>query len=304
MSFIDFGNTVEVKINEPLYKHSTFRIGGCAEYAVFPRNNDELIFALNTCKNKDLRYTVVGKGSNLLFDDMGYAGAIIFTTKMDSCEYIHRDGSVYVKVGCGKSLTELAGETGKNHLLGGLEFAYGIPGTVGGAVYMNAGAYGGEMADIVVSTEYYDVNSENIKTMSYEDHGFSYRHSVFQDNGNYIVLSTTLKLKEGNAEEIFALMNKNMSARKEKQPLELPNAGSTFKRPGENIFVGRLIEESGLKGYKIGGAQVSEKHAGFLVNCGGATSDDVLALIEYIKNSIYAKYGVALEQEIIFVPYN
>ena len=155
MSFIDFGNNVEVKTNEPLYKHTTFRIGGFAKYAVFPKNTDELIFTLNACKNKNVKFIVVGNGSNLLFDDKGYAGAVIFTTKMDSSEYIHKDGAVYVKIGCGKSLTELAGETGKRHMLSGFEFAYGIPGTVGGAVYMNAGAYGGQMSDILVNTEYY-----------------------------------------------------------------------------------------------------------------------------------------------------
>jgi UDP-N-acetylmuramate dehydrogenase len=200
-------------------------------------------------------------------------------------------------------LTELAGEAGKKHSLGGLEFAYGIPGTVGGAVYMNAGAYGGQMSDVVVETEAYDVKAQKVITVKDEEHKFSYRHSLFADNHELIVLSTTMRLAEGNAEEIFAKMNKNMTSRKEKQPLELPNAGSTFKRPGVNIFVGKLIEDAGLKGYSVGGAQISEKHAGFTVNKGGATSGDVLSVIEHTKSVVYEKYGVSLETEIIYIPY-
>ena len=302
MNSIDFGEKLEVKISEPLSKHSTLRIGGCADYALFPKNNEELIYALNSCKNRGFRFTVAGNGSNLLFDDRGYRGAVIFTTKMNSCEYIHSD-SVFVKVGCGKSLTELAGDAGRKHALSGLEFAYGIPGTVGGAVYMNAGAYGGQISDVVIETEYYDSTDGKIKKLSATDHDFSYRHSIFQEHKEFIILSTLIKLTEGNAEAIFALMNKNMNSRKEKQPLELPNAGSTFKRPGENIFVGKLIEESGLKGYSIGGAQISEKHAGFTVNIGGATSSDILALIDHVKTVIYEKYQVTLESEIIYVPH-
>ena len=304
MSFIDFGDKIEVKKDEPLYKHSTFRIGGCAQYAVFPKNSDELIFALNVCKNQGLRYIVAGNGSNLLFDDRGFDGIVILTTKMCSCEYIHKDGAVYIKAECGRMLTELAGEAGKKHSLSGLEFAYGIPGTIGGAVYMNAGAYGGQMSDVIFSTDYIDTIDGKIKTFSAEQQNLSYRHSIFQEHPEYVIISTTLKLTEGNAEEIFGLMNRNMSSRKEKQPLELPNAGSTFKRPGENVFVGKLIEDSGLKGYTVGGAQISLKHAGFTVNIGGATSADVLSLIEHTKSVIFERYGVKLESEIIYVPYN
>ncbi len=304
MSFIDFGEKIEVKISEPLSKHSTLRIGGCADYAVFPKNVDELIFAINVCKNQEKRYIVVGNGSNLLFDDQGFCGVVIFTTKMCSCEYIHRDGAVYLKTECGKMLTELAGEAGKKHSLSGLEFAYGIPGTVGGAVYMNAGAYGGQMSDVIFETEYLDTSDGTINMLSNVEQRLAYRYSVFQEHPEYIIVATTLRLTEGDSEKIFELMNKNMSSRKEKQPLDLPNAGSTFKRPGENIFVGKLIQDAGLKGYTVGGAQISEKHAGFTVNIGGATSRDVLALIEHTKTVIFEKYGVVLESEIIYVPYN
>ena len=303
MCNIDFGKDIEMKVNEPLSRHSSFRIGGSAKYALFPKNCEELIFSVNTCINKGQKYFIVGNASNLLFDDQGFDGVAIFTTKMTATEYIHKNDGVYIKAECGKSLTELSGEAGKKHSLSGLEFAYGIPGTVGGAVYMNAGAYGGQMSDVVIETEAYDVKAQKLVTISGDEHKFSYRHSLFAENHELIVLSTTMKLSAGDAEEIFAKMNKNMTSRKEKQPLELPNAGSTFKRPGENIFVGKLIEDAGLKGYSVGGAQISEKHAGFTVNKGGATSGDVLAVIEHTKSVIFEKYGVSLESEIIYIPF-
>ena len=303
MCNIDFGKEIEIKINEPLSKHSSFRIGGGAKYALFPRDREELIFAINTCINRGEKYLIVGNASNLLFDDKGFDGVAIFTTKMTATEYIHKNDGVYIKAECGKSLTELASEVGKKHSLQGLEFAYGIPGTVGGAVYMNAGAYGGQMSDVVLETEAYDVKAQKIVTLKGDEHKFSYRHSLFAEEKELVVLSTTMKLSQGDAEEIFTKMTKNMTSRKEKQPLELPNAGSTFKRPGENVFVGKLIEEAGLKGYSIGGAQISEKHAGFTVNKGGATSDDVRAVIEHTKAVILEKYGVMLESEIIYIPF-
>lgn len=299
---LDFDNTLEVLENEPLSKHSSFKIGGEARYAIFPKNKDEMIGAIEAVKRGNIKFAIVGNGSNLLFDDDGFDGAIIFTKNMSSTEYIHSASGTFVRAECGKSLTELASETGKKHSLTGLEFAYGIPGTLGGAVYMNAGAYGGQMSDVVIETEYFDPSSNEIKTIGKEGHGFSYRHSIFAEHPEYVILSSLLELKEGDAEEIFALMSKNMSARKEKQPLEYPNAGSTFKRPGGNLFAGKLIEDSGLKGYTVGGAQVSEKHAGFTVNRGGATCRDVLAVIEHTKNTVLEKFGVELECEVIYIP--
>ena len=168
---------------------------------------------------------------------------------------------------------------------------------------MYAGAYGGEMSDVVVETEYLDTISGAIRKISGDEHVFSYRHSIFCDHSEYIILSTTIELRKGNAEEIYTLMNKNMTSRKDKQPLEYPNAGSTFKRP-EGHFAGKLIEDSGLKGYTVGGAQVSEKHAGFVINKGGATAADVLALIEHTKETVLNNYSVELEREIIFIPYD
>lgn len=299
---LDFDNTLELLENEPLSKHSSFKIGGEARYAIFPKSKDELISAIKTVTRNNVKFKIVGNGSNLLFDDDGFDGAIIFTKNMSSTEYVHSASGTFIRVECGKSLTELASETGKKHCLTGLEFAYGIPGTLGGAVYMNAGAYGGQMSDVVVETEYFDPSSNEIKVISKGEHDFSYRHSIFEDHPEYVILSTLLELKEGNAEEIFAAMSKNMSARKEKQPLEYPNAGSTFKRPGGNLFAGKLIEDSGLKGYTVGGAQVSEKHAGFTINRGGATCRDVLAVIEHTKNTVLEKFGVELECEVIYIP--
>lgn len=296
-------NNIELREKEPLSKHSTFRIGGEAELAIFPKNKSELISVVSHAKSMRMRYRVIGNASNILFDDKGFSGALIITKNMTDCEYIHKNGTTLIYVECGKSLTELSGEAGKKHSLTGLEFAYGIPGTVGGAVYMNAGAYGGEMSNVVVETEYLDTSDGSVRKIRDNEHGFAYRHSLFCDHSEYIILSTTLEMKEGNTEEIYALMNKNMTARKDKQPLEYPNAGSTFKRP-EGHFAGKLIEDSGLKGYTVGGAQISEKHAGFVINKGGATATDVLALIEHTKETVLKNYSVELEREIIFIPCN
>lgn len=292
---------VEIRENELLAKHSSFKIGGPAKIAVFPKNRDEFVSVLRAVKNCNYKYLVVGNASNLLFDDKGYDGIIIFTKHMTATEYIHKSDKILIKVECGRSLTELAGETGKKHTLTGLEFAYGIPGTVGGAVYMNAGAYGGQMSDVVKETEYFYPSSGEIKSFCGDEHRFDYRHSVFAEHPEYVILSTTIEMKEGNAEDIFSLMNKNMTSRREKQPLEYPNAGSTFKRPAGH-FAGKLIEDCGLKGYTVGGAQISEKHAGFTINIGGATSADVLSVINHTKETVLERFGVELESEIIYVP--
>lgn len=299
---LDFDSRLTVLENEPLSKHSSFKIGGLARYAVFPENKEQMIIAIESARQGGVKHIIVGNGSNLLFDDDGFDGVVIFTKNMSSAEYIHTVSGTFIRAECGRSLTELASETGKKHGLTGLEFAYGIPGTLGGAVYMNAGAYGGQMSDVVIETEYYDPVSNEIKVIGKDEHLFSYRHSVFAEHPEYVILSTLIELKEGDAEEIFAAMSKNINARKEKQPLEYPNAGSTFKRPAGNLFAGKLIEDSGLKGYTVGGAQVSEKHAGFTVNRGGATCRDVLAVIEHTKKTVLEKFGVELECEVIYIP--
>ena len=294
-------NNIEIRENEPLYKHSTFRIGGEAKFAAFPKSKAELISIISYANEHSKRYAVIGNASNVLFDDEGFDGTMIITKGITDCAYLHKNESTLIYVECGKSLTELSGEAGKKHGLTGLEFAFGIPGTVGGAIYMNAGAYGGEMADIVVETEYFDTSDGSIHKLNREDNKFSYRHSIFCDHKDYVIISAVLELKEGNHEDICAIMNKNMSSRKEKQPLEYPNAGSAFKRP-EGHFAGKLIEDCGLKGFSVGGAQISEKHAGFVINTGNATARDVLDLIEYTKKSVMKAYSVELEREIIFLP--
>lgn len=303
MTDINFGS-ITVKENEPLCKHSSFKIGGNAKYAIYPCSGDELILAIKICTQAKLRYKVIGNATNVLFDDNGFNGAIIFTSHISETKYIHKGGCKSIKVGCGKSLTELANEVGKKHCLSGLEFAYGIPGTVGGAIYMNAGAYGGQISDVVIETECYDTNINIIKSITKKEHLFGYRSSIFSAEPNLIVISSTLELKDGDAQIIYEKMSKNMSSRKEKQPLEFPNAGSVFKRPGDGIFAGKLIEDAGLKGYTVGAAQVSEKHAGFIINRGNATSNDVLTLVDYIRNTVSAQFGIDLECEIIFIPHD
>ncbi len=298
---LNFDSAIEVRYNEPLYKHSSFKIGGEAKIAVFPKSKDEIISAIGTAKTAGFKYLVVGNASNLLFDDQGFDGVIIFTKGLTETVYIHKQDAVIIKAEAGKSLTELASEAGKKHSLAGLEFAYGIPGTLGGAVYMNAGAYGGQMSDIILETEYFDTVTEEIKTASKDEQKLSYRHSLFAEHPEYIILSSTLELKVGDPAVIFETMNKNMTARKEKQPLEYPSAGSTFKRPGDGLFAGKLIQDAGLKGFRVGGAEVSYKHAGFVINRENATSADVLQLIEHIKKTVHEKFDVMLDCEIIYI---
>ena len=277
----------------PLSSKSSFRIGGAADLAVFPKNASELKYTVAYLNDRELPYIVVGNGSNILFEDDGYRGCVIFTEKMNK---ITVEGS-RITAGAGASVTALA-TTAKNSSLTGLEFSYGIPGSVGGAVVMNAGAYGGEIANAFESCEIFDTEKLELYVCSATEMSFSYRHSIFTENKNLICLSATFALKEGNKEEIDAVMRDLMGRRISKQPLEYPSAGSVFKRPAPDIFVGKLIEDSGLKGYTIGGAQVSEKHAGFIINVGGATARDVLDLVEHIRTVIRKNYGVELECEV------
>lgn len=292
---------IETVENLPLYKHSTFKIGGLADIAIFPKNTDEFIAAVNALTESGTRFDIIGNASNILFDDKGYRGALVFTGKMNKTQYTRIDGGALVEVGCGKKLTELAGESLKSHSLAGLEFAYGIPGSVGGAVYMNAGAYGGEMSQTVVVSTCYNSSTKELFTLTAEQHNFSYRHSFFGDNKDCFVLSTIIKLCDDANGDAWSKAQANMKSRKEKQPLEHPNAGSTFKRP-EGYIAAKLIDECGLKGLSVGGAQVSEKHAGFFVNKGGATSSDVLELADLVKQRVFDTYGVDLELEIIYIP--
>ena len=284
---------IECAASLPLSSKSSFRIGGAADLAVFPKTAAELKYIVAHLKDRELPYIVVGKGSNILFEDDGYHGCVIFTDKMSR---ITVDGN-RITAGAGASVTALA-TTAKNASLTGLEFSYGIPGSVGGAVVMNAGAYGGEMSGVFESCEIFDTEKLELCVFSAAQMDYSYRHSIFTENKNLICLSATFALKEGNKEEIEAVMRDLMGRRISKQPLDYPSAGSVFKRPAPDIFVGKLIEDSGLKGYTIGGAQVSEKHAGFIINVGGATARDVLDLVEHIRTVIRKNYGVELECEV------
>ena len=277
----------------PLSSKSSFKIGGKADLAVFPKNASELEYIAAYLKDREIPYIVVGNGSNILFEDEGYRGCVIFTEKMNE---VSIDGN-RVTAGAGMSLTALASKA-KAASLTGLEFAYGIPGSVGGAVVMNAGAYGGQVSDVLESCEVFDAEKCECYTLTKEEAELSYRHSIMSENKNLICISATFTLKEGNRDEIDAVMRDLMQRRVSKQPLEYPSAGSVFKRPAPDLFVGKMIEDSGLKGYTVGGAQVSEKHAGFIINIGGATASDVLGLVEHIKGVIRANYGVELECEI------
>lgn len=281
--------------NEPMSRHTTFRIGGTSRIFVTPENASRLTRAAQVAKNNGIRYYILGKGSNVLFADEGYDGVVISTEKLTGC---HREGSV-VHCECGVSFTALA-RTCMEAGLAGLEFAYGIPGSVGGAVYMNAGAYGGEVSQVLLAATYFDVESGETVTLTNEEHNFGYRQSIYKESSGKIILSADFKLSEGVKEEILEKMDGYMLSRRTKQPLEYPSAGSVFKRCSGH-FTGQMIEELGLKGYTVGGAQVSEKHAGFIINRGGATAEDVLGLIEYIKERVHEGYGLSLECEVIYI---
>ncbi len=286
--------TVKYEKDKPLSECSTFKIGGPAAFFVYPRTQEGFIELLSLVKEYEKKYIVVGFASNLLFDDCGFDGVVISTLKMNGHEF---NRNILIS-DAGTPISVLAAYAQKK-ALSGLEFAYGIPGTCGGAVFMNAGAYGSEIKDILLSSTYYDINSGEIVTIPLQKHNFDYRHSVYMESGN-IILGAKFKLCEGDEAQIKETMTANMHSRIEKQPLEFPNAGSVFKRyPG--YYTGKLIEECGLKGRGIGGAQVSEKHAGFIVNKGNATARDVLTLIEIIKSEIYKNYNIEIECEIRYV---
>ncbi|MBQ7325376.1 MAG: UDP-N-acetylmuramate dehydrogenase [Clostridia bacterium] len=285
--------------NAPLAPYSSFRIGGPADFAVWPHTRSALLDVLSALRELEIRRDLFGNGSNVLFADEGYRGVVIFTTKMN--RILYRDGILWADAGV--SFTGLAVRALQEGLTG-LEFAYGIPGSVGGAIYMNAGAYDGEISQVCVETTVYDPNHAllgGIGEVTGAAQGFGYRTSVFQSAPEAVILGGKFRLKSGNPAEIKAKMDDLMARRREKQPLEYPSAGSTFKRaPG--YFTAKLIHEAGLKGAMVGGAQVSEKHAGFVINKDGATARDVLTLIEQIKEQVVRQFGVEIECEVRIIP--
>lgn len=288
-----FEITQKIIYNEPMRNHTSFKIGGNADLFVSVVNEDELKQALNYAKLKNLPITIIGNGSNILVSDKGIRGLVI-KIDIQFLKIENNKKEIIVKVGSGNKMMALGIQL-KEKEISGFEELSGIPGTVGGAVFMNAGAYGKEMKDMVVSTKCMDKDGK-IFELSNEEQKFEYRSSIFNKK-EYIILETKLKLQSGKKEDIEQKMKEYLNKRKEKQPLEYPSAGSTFKRK-EGIVTAKLIDECGLKGYKIGGAMVSEKHAGFIVNTGDATAKDVMDLIKYVKDKVYEKYGVEIEEEI------
>lgn len=283
-----------VKQQEPMSRHTTFRIGGPADFYLCPHSTNEVQEIVEICKEEKLPYFVLGNGSNLLVSDKGYRGVVIQLWKNFS-DITVKDCCIQAKAGA--LLSKVAAEALEAGLTG-MEFASGIPGTIGGAAFMNAGAYGGEMKDIIKSVKVLDTQGE-VRVLPKEELKMGYRTSIVKEKG-YTVLSVELELTRGNQEEIRNTMEDLKERRTSKQPLEMPSAGSTFKRP-DGYFAGKLIMDSGLRGFSVGGAQVSEKHCGFVVNKGGATAMDVLNLIWEVQRRVKEQFGVDLETEVRFL---
>lgn len=286
---------MEILRGEPMDRHTTFRVGGPARRFARPDSAEECAALLDLAERERWPFLLVGNGSNLLVSDSGLDALVIHTGRMDAVE---RTGERTIRAGAGLRLSKLAVFAQRENL-GGLEFAHGIPGSLGGAVCMNAGAYGGEIKQVLASAAAW-FPGEGVKRLPSEALRFSYRHSLFSEKPG-AVLDAEFTLEPKSGAEIQALMDDLSRRRREKQPLEYPSAGSTFKRP-EGHFAGALIEQCGLKGFQIGGARVSEKHAGFVVNTGNATCADILALIAHIQRTVLERTGVRLEPEVRIVP--
>ena len=284
-----------VRCDEPMSSHCTFRAGGTAKYYVIPDEYKKVRDVLRLCVEENIPYYVIGNGSNLLVQDDGFDGVII---EIDSAlAKIEINGNEIVAK-AGAKLSKIAVKA-LNESLTGFEFAYGIPGNLGGAVTMNAGAYGGEMKDVLKWVKVLDNNGE-MKTLKAEELELGYRTSIIVKE-KMIVLEACIELHEGNRDEIEMHMKELMAKRKEKQPLEYPSAGSTFKRP-EGYFAGKLIQDAGLKGYRVGGAMVSEKHSGFVINYDNATATDIINLMKDVRKKVYEEFQVTLEPEVKILP--
>ena len=282
--------SLELRVDEPMSRHTSFRIGGPARLMALPKRELEAQEAVKAARELEIPPFILGNGTNLLVADEGYGGFVL----KPCLTRLEPDGEEGVLAGSGVLLSRLASYALERGLTG-LEFAHGIPGSLGGAVTMNAGAYGGEMRQVVVSTTYLEPDG-TVGVARGEEHGFGYRRSVFSD-GSCLILRSRLALKRGDPEAIRARMDELSAQRKAKQPLEHPSAGSMFKRPPGH-FAAELIDRCGLKGLTVGGAQVSEKHAGFVVNRGGATCADVLELVRQVRERVLARTGVELEMEV------
>ncbi len=281
--------------NEKLCNHISFKVGGPCPLLIEPKNEEQLTEVLKLIKEFDVPYTILGNGTNVLVLDEGIDKVVVKIG--DEMTKLTLEGEDVICSSAGTKVVTLCKFALENSL-SGLEFAYGIPGTCGGAVFMNAGAYGGEVKDVISEITYLTPQLE-LKTMPVEEAKLSYRHSVFKENG-CIVVSAKFKMRKASKEEIKAAMNDFLSRRKDKQPLEYPSAGSTFKRP-EGYFAGALIEQCGFKGKTLGGAQISDKHAGFLINKNNATAKDILDLIDLTQETVKKETGVTLEPEVIIL---
>lgn len=278
-------------LNEPMKEHTTFRIGGPADYLLFPASMEDTAFIFRCLKKYNIPFVILGNGSNVLVLDKGIRGAVVkFNSPIST---IKRSGNT-LTVGAGALLRDVSKFAAENSLAG-MEFACGIPGSIGGAVFMNAGAYDGEMKNIVSAVRAISSEGESVQFFA-NDLDFGYRHSVFQKNG-YAICEVDLTLTPGDKKDIEEKIAGFTERRESKQPLEMPSAGSTFKRP-EGYYAGTLIEQTGLKGFSVGGAQVSDKHAGFVVNTGDATAKDVLDLIECVQDRVFKKHNVKLLPEV------
>ena len=281
-----------VRYDEPLKNHTTFKIGGNCIALIEPREVSDIVETIKICRENNIKFFVIGNGSNLLVPDEGYNGVIIKLKGEFSTIQVEGE---YLIVNSGAKLSEIYTVAYENSLTG-FEFASGIPGTIGGAIYMNAGAYGGEMKDIVESVEVLDLDNFELRELKNEELEFSYRKSIIQRK-NYIVTTIKLKLQKGNKEEISSKVEELNKMRSDKQPLEYPSCGSVFKRP-EGYFAGKLIQDAGLQGLTVGGAQVSKKHAGFMVNINSATCEDYKNLIKEVQKKVLEDSGVELECEV------
>lgn len=283
--------------NEPLSNHTTFKIGGPCKAFISVNSSESLKELIKFADEEKYPYFILGRGSNLLFDDRGFNGIVFHLGSDFSNIKLIDETTIRADAGCSlMNVCRFAYENG----LGGLEFAFGIPGSVGGAVYMNAGAYGGEIKDVLASAKAFD--KQKIKEFSINEMDLSYRHSIFQENG-FVITEAVFKLAKKDKKEIKTLMDDYLRRRKEKQPLEFANGGSTFKRP-EGQFAGKLIQDSGLRGYSIGDAEVSQKHCGFVINKGNATYKDVTELIKKVQETVKEKTGFFLQCEVETVKYN
>ena len=296
---LDLASELECNVvyNEPLSKHTTFRTGGACTAMVDISSEESLAKLVRAAHEWNVRYIVVGNGSNLLFDDRGYEGVVFLMGQSVDEIKMMNENTIYAEAGC--SLIKLC-RFALEHNLTGLEFAYGIPGTVGGAIYMNAGAYDGEIKNVITSANSVRADG-SVHTTEANKMALAYRSSCYQKNGE-VITSGVFRLEAGAYDDIQDKMVELMGRRRSKQPLEYPSAGSTFKRP-EGQFAGKLIEDCGLRGYTVGGAQVSEKHCGFVVNKGGATTEDIMSVIRHVQHIVKEQTGYLLECEVKIIPY-